>query len=95
MNHRKQNSPGAKKPTTAPSDACRPEKQTVVIAVNSAGVPKTVAKDGIVPANGEKSQPPVVPPRPRSVKAKLIKVASGESISRDLKTTYVIEQENA
>ena len=94
-NHRKQNSPGAKKPTTAPSDACRPEKQTVVIAVNSAGVPETVAKDGMVPANGEKRQSPVVPPRPRSMKAKLIKVASSESFPKHLKTTYVIEKENA
>ena len=95
LNHRKQNSPGAKKPTTAPSDASKPEKQTVVIAVNSAGVPETIAKDGMVPANGEKRQPPVVPPRPRSMKAKLIKVASSESFPKHLQTTYVIEKENA
>ena len=93
MNRSRQNSLGTKKPTTAPSDTCRPEKQTVVIAVNSAGVPETVAKENTVPANEEKRQPPAVPPRPRSVKAKLIKVASGESFSQDLQSTYVIEKE--
>ena len=93
LNHRTQNSPVTKKPTTAPSDACRPEKQTVVIAVNSAGIPETVVKDSIVPANEGKRQPPVVPPRPRSMKAKLIKVASSESLPKDLKSTYVVEKE--
>ena len=93
LNRSSQNSTGTKKPTTAPSDTCRPEKQTVVIAVNSAGVPETVDKDNTAPANEEKRQTPVVPPRPRSMKAKLIKVASGESFTKNLQSTYVIEKE--
>ena len=89
--------PETKKPTTAPSSACRPEKSAVVIEVNNDGFPETVTKASVnleSSNESERKKALPIPNRPRSVKATLIKVASTDSSSKDLKSTYVIEQQN-
>ena len=63
------------KPSTAPTNPQTSAKATVATSAD----------------DGTKKDPPAVPPRPRSVKAKLIKVASTESCSQDLQATYTVE----
>ena len=69
--------PEANKPSTAPTN---PQTSVKPAAATSAD-------------EGTKKDPPAVPPRPRSVKAKLIKVALTESCSQDMQATYTIETE--
>ena len=80
----------AAKSTTAPTSQTV-AKQNVPVATHEDLVKNKPATVGVPAEVGVKKDPPQVPPRPRSVNAKLIKVASSESSPKDLQATFTIE----